>query len=116
MPAVSRRRRVTLCLQVRSHLPGQHFDEPRPVHADSLPVVGGILHRGELPRFIHRATSRNAVVMIERQAFKGLRNYKDFCHAVAASAWAWHFFTARTSFCFVEYDMVKISFYTTYSH
>ncbi len=70
LAAVSWRRGVALCLQVRGHLPGQHFDKAGAVHTDRLSIVSGVVHCDEVPRFIHSTAGRNAVVMIERQAIK----------------------------------------------
>jgi hypothetical protein len=83
--AVSRRGCVTLCLQVRSHLPGQHLNEAGAVHADRLPVVGGVVHRDELSSLIHSTARHNSVAVIEGQMIKALRQDEDFRHTVAAS-------------------------------
>ena len=82
--------------QIGGHLPSYHLEKTGTIHADRLPVVRGVVYRDKLPRFIHSATRRNAVVVIERQMIKALRQNEDFRHAVAASTCDGYIVTTRT--------------------
>src|SRR5215469_5621282 len=87
---------VTFRSELCCHLPGQHLDEPRPVHADGLSVVGGVIQRDKLTGLIYSATRHDAVVVIEGQMIEALSQDEDLRNAIAASTGHGSIVTTRT--------------------
>src|SRR5579864_5958194 len=75
--------RIPNRLQIGGHLPRQHLDKARAVHADGLALIGDVLKRDRLPTFIERALGKASVASIEGNEIESLTQHEYFRGAVA---------------------------------